>query len=304
MCNLQSILGYNFCQDANALDPRFTDVNNLNSVTIQNGIFDNLNLTRDVTTEYSSELPTVWDFLTVLDCNFNGNIDAGNLEYVLSQLSAVKIKRRVAGTFDWMTLFTVPINSVDDLLFERFDYFNAYGVEYEYALVPVVSGVEGNYITSTVDSVFNGVFICDSSSIYKFYAGVNFGGGEQVNKTGVFEPLGSKFPIVISNGVINYFKSTLSGTIISQTEYDTRQFSPLDNIKLRSDILSFLTKKKAKIIKDWNGRIYLILVVDNISVSPNNDIGGRFADIGFNYVQGGDANSRTDMENVGLIGVT
>ena len=57
-----SFCGYNFMSDINALDPLATNLNNIDNVQIQNGIFDHFNITRDVTSAYSSALPGLWDF--------------------------------------------------------------------------------------------------------------------------------------------------------------------------------------------------------------------------------------------------
>ncbi|MEG1724460.1 MAG: hypothetical protein RR313_03630 [Anaerovoracaceae bacterium] len=295
-----NIVGYNFLQDINALDPRPTSIQNITKTQIQNGIFDHINITRDITSAYSSSIP-VWDFLTILDCNFNGNIEGGNIGFALETLTDILVKRRIVGDFDWITLFDVPILAIEDLSFTKLDYFAKTGEKYEYAIVPVFNKTEGNYVTSTVDSKFSGTFICDTSSIYKFYAGVQFGSGEQINRTQVFEPLASQSPVVISNGAINYFKSSLTGSVFSPLEMTDRELHALDNVAYKNKLINFLTKKRAKIIKDWNGNIYLVLIVDNIGISPNNSVGGRYNDISFNYVEVGNPNSQKDLVRTGLV---
>lgn len=294
------IVGYNFLKDINALDPRPTSVQNITKTQVQNGIFDHINITRDTTSPYSSSI-SAWDFFTILDCNFNGNIDGGNIGFALETLTSIRIKRKIVDDFDWVTLFDIPINTVEDLSFTKQDYFNKTGVTYVYSIVPVFNGTEGNYVSDIVNSKFNGTFICDTSSIYKFYAGVQFGSGEQVNKTQVFEPLASKYPVLVSNGAINYFKSSLTGSVFSPIEMTSREMHALDNIEHRDKLVNFLTKKRAKIIKDWNGNIYLILIVDNIGISPNNSVGGRYNDISFNYVEDGNANVQADLVKAGLV---
>ena len=59
-------------------------------------------------------------------------------------------------------------------------------VEYEYAFVPIVGGIEGNYVSNTLKTKFDGVFICDADTIYRFYSGVSYGTQTKVQKIGVF----------------------------------------------------------------------------------------------------------------------
>ena len=111
------LLGYNFCSDGNALDPMPTSVNNITTTTIQNGTYDHFYAGYDVTSEYSHTLPTAWDFNTIMDCNFENNISAGNIDDLTSNISGVKIKRREKGTFDWTTIKEIAVTSIDDLSF-------------------------------------------------------------------------------------------------------------------------------------------------------------------------------------------
>ena len=85
------ICGYNFCGDKDAIDEAPTNVNNIKSTTLQNGIFDNFNVTKDTTSPYNCDIPTAWDFSTIMNANFNGNINAGNVDYVVDQIKSVKV---------------------------------------------------------------------------------------------------------------------------------------------------------------------------------------------------------------------
>ena len=68
-----NIVGYNLCGDINSLDPYANNVSNITSTTLTNGIYDHINISKNVTSAYSSVVPT-WDFNTILDCDFNENI--------------------------------------------------------------------------------------------------------------------------------------------------------------------------------------------------------------------------------------
>lgn len=294
-------VGYNFVQDINCLDPAPTSINTITTIQIQNGIYDNFHLTNNVTAEYSPVIPLSWAYLDIINANFNGNINGGNVEFLLDYLTAIKVKRRIKGTFNWVTLKTVPIKGFDDLNFVFEDYLNANFVEYEYALVPILNGAEGDYITNSVLSEFNGVFLSDKNTIYKYYAGVSYGAGKQVKKVGVFEPFSSQYPVVVSNALINYHTGSISGTILPLEYEENRVLDRMEIVQQGKELMNFITNNKAKILKDWNGNIWMIMPTGEPSTVYNNSYGMGKIDISFEYVEVGDTNSESDLMEMGLI---
>lgn len=297
------VCGYNFSFDKDAMNPMITSLNGLTNTQIQNGVFDHYNVTRYTDFPYTTAIPTEWDFGTIMDANFNGNIHAGNVDFVLEQVSSIRIKRRIKGTFDWITWFDIPVSTLDDLKFSKNDNFNAHEVEYEYAFVPVLNNVEGNYIVNSIFSMLSGVFVCDAQTIYKFYAGVSYGGTTQVQKTGVLEPIGRKYPVVISNALTNYQTGSMNGTILPPDFLENRTLDRGAMVKTRQMLNEFLTNRRAKMIKDWNGNIWMVVIVNGTTTSYNSSYGMGLADIGFNWVEQGDPNNKLDLYNNGLIEV-
>lgn len=296
--------GYNFCKDGNALDPAPIMDNNFKTVRLTNGIFDHWNVTRDVNSDYISEIPTTWDYLTVMDANFNGNIVAGNSSFSLSMIDGIKIKRRKTTDFDWVSLKYISADDITTLSFTFNDNLVASGEQYEYAFVPVVGGIEGNYITNTISTKFDGVFICDLDAIYKFYAGVKYGTNERVQKIGVFEPYGRKYPVVVSNGLINYETGSVTGTVLTDDYLKTKVMNRIAMVKEQKALKDFLTNKKGKILKDWNGNSWLMFVTDSISTSYDDKYGMGIADISFDWTEIGDSNNQADLYNNGLTEVS
>lgn len=296
-----SFVGYNFVQDINCLDPAPTSINNVTTIQLQNGIFDYFYLSNNVTKSYSPVEPTEWAYLDIINANFNGNINGGNVEFLLDYLTAIKIKRRIKGTFNWVTLKTVPVKSFDDLNFVFEDYINANFTEYEYALVPILNGAEGDYITNSIMSEFNGVFLCDKNTIYKYYAGVSYGNGKRVKKVGVFEPFGSRYPIVVSNALTDYYSGSMSGTILPLNYEETRILDRKAIVQQTNEVVDFITNNKAKILKDWNGNIWLIMAVGEPSITYNNSYGMGKVDVNFEFVEVGDSNSEADLMSMGLV---
>ena len=296
------VCGYNFFRDENALNPSPLRNAIFKSTRLENGIFSHWYVTRDVNSPYSSEEPTLWEYLTVMDANFDGTIQAGNVGYVLDNIDGIKIKRRKVNEYDWITLDYVSAEELGTTLsFTLNDNLNQNDVEYEYAFVPVSQGIEGNYITNTIKSKFNGVFICDAESIYKFYTNVSYGTNERVQQIGVFEPFGRKYPVVVSNSLLNYETGSFKGDILNNDFLDTRRIDAKEIVEKRKQIVDFLTNKKAKILKDWNGNFWLIFITDSIQTDYANNSGMSIVNVESRWTEVGDANNGSDLYLNGIL---
>lgn len=294
-------IGYNFFADSNSLDSTPSSVDNITSTKLSNAIFDHFNVTKNTNTEFSTTIPANWDYDTILDASFEGNLNAGNVDFLIEQIDAIKIKRRIKGSFNWLTLETISINIVEDLNFVFNDLLNSYGVEYEYALVPMLNEVEGNYIINSVLSKFNGVFIGDSQQTFKFLYDVEYGTNARNQQVGTFQPLGKQYPIIIANGLLSYESGSVSATILNDDYEETGIIKPTEIVEKKTIIKDFLTNKKAKILKDWNGNIWLCMVTDNAQVTYRTKSSMSIPQIQFNWVQIGDANNQSDLYNNGVI---
>lgn len=296
------ICGYDFCKDENTLNPTPLSSSNYNFTMLKNGIFSHWYVTNNAEYPYSSDEPTVWDYLTIMNANLNGNLQAGNISLLGDDIEGIKIKRRKIDSYDWITLKYIPVDELfESTTFSFNDYLNQNDTTYEYAFVPIINGVEENYITNTIASKFEGVFICDSETIYKFYNGVQYGSLERVQKIGVLEPFGSKYPVIVSNGMINYSKSSLKGTILNNDFENSHIIRRKEIVEKRETLLNFFTNKKAKILKDWNGNFWLMIIVDSPSVEFINNYGMGISNISANWVEIGDPYNQQDLYNTGLL---
>ena len=236
-------LNYNFFSDKNCLNPVPTSIENITQVQIQNGIYDEVYITKDVESSYSTNIPE-WDYNTIFDVKFHNNLTAGNLDFLSTQISEIRVKRRVKGTFNWITVGIFEVHSFSDITNLVFnDYFNRNNVEYEYAFVLVVEGIEGQYIINDVFSQFDGIFIADINSIYKFYSDVSYGSSTRVQKVGVFEPIGKKYPIIVSNSLLNYNTGSVTGNILPKDYLINRVLDRFEMVEERKAIEDFLTTK-------------------------------------------------------------
>ena len=295
------LIGYNFYSDGNALDPTPTNINNLTSTKAQNGIFDHFNVSRDTSFDYSSIIPTGWDINTLMNADFAGNTSAGNVAQVASGITSIRVKRRIKGTFDWITIREIPVSKPEDLSFVITDNLNAYNVEYEYAFVPVMEDVEGSYIIGSIFSKFEGVFICDIDTVFKFYAGVEYDGNDAVQQVGVFQPFNRKYPIIVSNSIMQYQTGSIGGWVLPEDYEDTHVFDRSKIVKEKEVLLNFLMDKKPKILKDMNGNNWLVYFTGNPSVTYDNNYGQGMLKVSAKWTEVGDPNDKTDLYENGLI---
>lgn len=294
-------IGYNFCSDGNSTDPTPTNINNITNTRLQNGIFDHFNVTRNVAFDYSSIIPTDWDLDTIMNADFKGNASAGNVSQVAAGITAVRVKRRVKGTFDWITIKQISISKPEDLSFVVTDNLNAYNTEYEYAFVPVMEDAEGSYIIESILSKFEGVFVCDVDTVFKFHAGVEYNNNTSNQQIGVFQPYNRKYPVVVSNSIMNYQTGAIGGWVLPDDFDDNRQLNRADITKEKEALLKFLLNKKPKIIKDMNGNSWLVYFTGNPTLSYDNNYGQGMVKVNAEWTEVGDPNDKTDLYENGLI---
>lgn len=292
-------IGYNFLCDGNLLDPYPTNVNNITTTKIENAIYNDFYITADVNSPYSTTVPTDWDIYTILLATLNHTLNAGSVDYTTAEVDSIRIKRRKKGEFTWATIYEQQINSPSDFQFSNEDYFAMNDTEYEYAWVPVLAGAEGNYTIQEIESQFRGVFICDADTIFKFIAGVAYGASQQVQQVATYNPLGKKYPIYVSNGANNYQTGALTTKLIGNYE-STGVFNRKEMVEQKNTILQWLTNKKAKILKDDNGNIWLCFIMGEPSITYNSQWGNNMMELSFQYGELGEANNIEDMQNVGL----
>lgn len=294
-------IGYNFCGDGNSADPTPTGVDNITKTRLSNGIFDHFNMSRNVTFDYNSVEPVEWDIDTLINANFNGNIDGGNVEASISNTTSVRIKRRVKGTFDWITIKEVPISKLEDLSFVITDNLATYDTEYEYAFVPLVGENEGNYIINSIMSKFQGVFICDAETVFKFSAGVEYSNNQANQEIGVFQPYNRQYPIIVSNSVLNYKSGSIGGWILPDNFDQNRAIDRKAITKEKEVLLTFLMNKKPKMIKDMNGNKWLVFFTGNPSLSYDNNYGQGMVKVNAEWTEIGDSESKDDLYEAGMI---
>lgn len=263
----------------------------------------------------SIDTPTLGEATVVNNaCDGYINVISNLSEEYDESITNILVKRQdvadVSGT--WLTLYSQPITQASDMDFTFIDFTNQYGKTYKYALVPLLiqqqSGVEveveGGYtVSDEVQSIFDGVFIADSTGSQKCKANVGYGNVDMNQVVGSITPIGAKYPVVITNSQNQYHNGSISGTIVPDDYYFNGNLSRIDMVNKRNELEQFLTNKRAKIIKDWNSNIWLVMITDNIGCNFNNNYGMGMVNFNANWVEVGDPTNQQDLQATGLINV-
>ena len=301
-------------------------INQIDSFEIGNGVFQHMNVINSYNPNASDEVPPTWENNFIMDCDFDSpELNAGNIDSLLRGINKILVKRRLAGVYSnigdgWGTIAEIDINNIDDLQFTIYDYASASNAIYEYTLVPtliqtqgdiqieVESSVTKNSVTLQQSSDFKGVFICDLENAYKLDAGISYGSATYNQLTGVHQTLGNKYPIIVNNSVIDYTNGSVSGIILNKDygkiDPNTGEMVRLDRkgiVEAREEFRKFIMDKSPKILKDWNGNIWLVMITDSPSYDFVSEWGMGLGTISFNWTEIGDANNLEDLYKADMI---
>ena len=275
---------------------------NINFVQIQNGVFQFIDINANSAKEYDASTYPIWDYGTLLQCDFDDNINGGNVSVALSSINKIRIKRRLYNDFSWMTLFEKVIETAQDLRFDYYDCLCPNNEIFQYAIVPVSGDdAEGNYIIGTIESRFNGCFLYDKTAYYKFIAEVQYTSTQSIQNVSENMTLKGKYPITIQNDEIDYEKGVISVMCLPIDFETNRTFDRKEIVKYTDNLIKFLKNRKCKIWKDWNGNIKLLKVVGSPNINYNNNFGMGKINVSFEWVEQGYYNDEDDLRDTELI---
>ena len=228
-------------------------------------------------------------------------IRTASVEPLGDGITSLRLKRRKYGDFSWCTLDSAVVspNKPYDIVWR--DNLAQSDIKYEYAVVPVSNRGEGRYVSDSILTQFNGVFICEKDAIYKLYEGVAYGDSDRVQKVGVFEPYGRKYPVVTSNAQTNYDTGSLSGMILPDDYMKNGVINRHEIVDKKRRILDFLTDKKPKIIKDFNSNIWLCMITGSPTVTYSDTYGMGVVTINANWTEIGDFDDPADLYKAQLV---
>lgn len=266
----------------------------MTKILIGNGIFDHLNITKDTSISYTTALPT-WDDNSIVDINFNGNLNATPHNY-----NKLVLKRKDDTLLNWMNLSEVDVLDNVRTYIDFNDSFIPTGITQNYALVLYENNVPSEYHTVDITPHWSKYFLSDKDTRFVLNYAVIYSNHNQNIQNGVFMPIGATYPIIVQNGEGNYRSGSLQFKVLGyQYEIDKR----LDRVSIAQqtqDILKFLTNGKAKCLTDFNGNIFIMKVINSPQISYDANWGNGITTISFDWVEQGKYNDYDNMLELGL----
>lgn len=286
-----------FLSHTTSITPTPVDTGETSYVEIENGVFDDVYMDADDTLEFSTEIPE-WGYTTLFHAKFQNNILAGNVDFTLDSISSLVIKRQKVGEYNWIKLYEKPIETADDFSFSLNDITVASQTSYNYAAIPIINDAEGTYQLTSIDVEFDGAFIVDPTYGYHLILNLSKTSLTRNNPSTLLEPVNSKYPYVNYYSALQYDTFSISGLFVA-LDRNTCEFDMNNGWSYRKEVRDFLTNRHSKIVKFYNGEIYLAAVTDQITESvdghPDN------VNTAINFTEVGDANDSSDLYYHGFV---
>lgn len=301
------ICGSNFIGGALACAITPTALDNIDYIALQNGLYDDLFVSKNTEFELTDTCPKEWDFDTVLYAPFQNSTNAGNVDWTLETISHLLLKKRSDKSFSWQTLAVKEIHSIDDFVINYPDYFAASGAPTEYAIVPVSNGVEGNYATSEITLSFDKLFLIEGDTVWSTVITDGFCDTTRNIPSSTIELLNHKYPVFVRNTIANYDTGTCSGAFVPMADKEKCRLAygrPYDyqRTDYQRKFMDFLSDGIPKLLKMPDGRMWLIQVTPSPTDTANTAYNNRY--VSFSWVEVGDVNSEEDLYYLGLSDVS
>lgn len=292
-------LGAFMSADELSLSATPTNVTDIMSITVKDTVLDTLYGTQDTDFEITEEIPTKWDFDTVLNATYDTSTAASNVEWTLDTVSHLIIKRKKKDDFDWTIIEVKPISKLEDFMISNMDITPTTG-DYIYAVVPTLNGVEGAYTTVDVPVLVNKLCLTDITGTWSTF----FTDGS-CNVTwstpGTFQTtLNSRYPTYIANTIASYQTISVAGEFYPTEDYCNMDlmFDDEERVKYLNEFLLFLNNRKPKVLKNVDGRRWLVMVNDGVTDNMKEFYKER--EVTFSCTEIGDCDSTEDLTTCGI----
>lgn len=286
------------CSESNALFDTRLSPYSFSYVELKNGIFDEFLVSNNPTIDSSTDRKE-WDFDTVFLATFNNTYECGNIQQGGQDIEKIRFKKRLKGTVDWILFDEVDYDPdvnlyiVNDRLAYSLD-------EYDYAIVPVAQGIEGDIVSSSIQCRFSGLWVVDAEDSVKLFYNLEYGDISHNRNVQTIELLESEYPMVYSTPLAYASGSNSAVVVGKNTGHDGVNVDYLDDRKVVDSAIKFLGNKKPKLLKDGNGR-KKVVIINNINEATMDNMQGGVHTISFDWTEIANADKREDLVNTGLL---
>lgn len=215
----------------------------------------------------------------------------------------LEVQRQELGDTKWITLCTVLYDDIVYNTFNIFDRLAGSNRVYLYRLVLVApDGTRTVGDPTEVLSKFTNTYICDGETSFKLTNEWTESESKRVYKSGLYEPYGSKYPVVVNNAVLGYDAGTTSAMVLSANTEQDKHIDRYGEVKLAKQFADFLTNRKPKVLKDFNGNLRIITIQSNISRNYVKELGNGICSTSFSWVEISDF-SQSNIDKIGLLNI-
>ena len=291
-----------FCASSMSVACTPTSIENITRIELSNGWYDDLRFTKNVTDELSVQIPQEWDWDTMFHAKFDGDTHAGNVKWDLDTVSHVIVKRKKANEFKWMTLKVQKTYTNDDFNIEDVDLTATPTVEYQYAVVPIIDGVEGFYSIDSVEVNADGIVIIDRDELWQTNVTDNYLDNTSVVPNSVVNTMYDTYPTIVSNSNANYEQITVNAQFFPSDDEEgcemiTDDIGRIINYNRRAKM--FLRNKNVKLLKSESGENWLVFVTTPPSDTATDHYANR--KISFTCTEVGSVESEEDLWESGVL---
>lgn len=273
-------------------------VNKITRVELKNSIIDEIHILEN-TDFVCSPTKGDWQLMTLLKAPFHNDLEGGNIQFSEQIIRYIQIQKRKIEDFNYLNLATFDFDPFQTI-YQVEDYFIQADQEYEYTVIPLLADyTEGERVTERFTADFDGTWLFDANKNYRLLYNLDYGSIDHYSPSAVYEPLGSKYPVVTYNADISYKRGSITGLIVADASSDGK-ISVDEERKLRIALIDFLTNKKPKIIKDAGGNYVLISIIGNPQLAPLNNLNQKLYDLSFEWIEIGDVHDESTLVQTGL----
>lgn len=276
--------------------PVCTDM--LDEIQVNGGKYDDIFI--DLDTEgitNNTARPDRWTMTTIMNAEFEGNLDAGSIGGNGFKVTNVQLYRTIAGIENWQPIATFEYNE-DFNVYSYIDRYVSNGTEYRYALVPIANQINGEMLKSdTIKSEYEGIFLTDRNENRRFEYDIVLGDIVYNQSFSISQPINGAYPIVVF-GNSKYRSSNLSVLPLSRSTVEMAG-GGIDKIAEqvnRQEWLDFINNGKAKVLRMDSGLLALV-VTHEATITHKEGQLKDLASISFNYTEIGELNFENIVRN-------
>ncbi len=261
------------------------------------GLWDNFYIDTNTEFDFVDAKPTLWNYSTLVNATFKNTLEAGNISGEGYQIEYLKVQKRKADKLTWIPLAILPydINTQD---YSVMDKYIANDEDYVYSVMPVAANVVGTRIVSEpVRTNFSGVFISDKSSNFELAYDVEYGEITHNTLSNTFEPLDSKYPIVVYSNSDYATFSVMATHITNNSAYG--EVDVKAEKQARDNLMRFLKDRKPKVYRDGKGDLKIITISGKPTEQPHTING--IMKVSFDAIEIGNVEDMDTLISYGLV---